>query len=106
MAVRALTTSELIAQEIGYPLKNIVQQKEIYSASLSQIFHLIANFNNDWNKVLLVGHNPTFSNLVEKLTEQSYGNLPPASIIGINLHVDEWAALSEGIGTVFYEDYP
>lgn len=105
-ANRAITTAKLIVKEIEFPIDEIIEKDEIYHAGVSQIFKIISELDNKWETVFLFGHNPTFSKTVEKLCGEYFGTLPPCSVVGIELPIDDWAALSEGIGSSFFHEHP
>src|SRR5690554_590589 len=105
-ANRAITTAQLIAKEIHFPLDKIIKRKGIYNADVNDIFKIIESLDNNWNTVFLFGHNPTFSITVNKLCGIYHDSLPPCSVVGVELPIDDWAAVSEGIGTNIYHEQP
>lgn len=105
-ANRAISTAQLIADEVEYSKEQIVKEESIYQASKEQLTQLIEKLPSTAACVFLIGHNPTISSLVEELTSESYGTLPTTGIVGIEFSVDQWIAISKGSGSVFYNDYP
>ena len=66
-ATRTLQTLKIIIKEIHFK-KDIEKQPLIYSDSTIEIFNLIHNIDNKWNTVMLVGHNPTITQLINHIT--------------------------------------
>lgn len=105
-ANRARTTARLIAKEINFPEANIQFTKEIYNASIKDMLKLINQIDDQYQTVFLVGHNPTFTELAEYISDDAYGTLPTCGIIGLELTVNQWAIVSGGCGQEIYNDYP
>jgi phosphohistidine phosphatase len=78
-SVRTLTTAELIAQQVHFDANKINYSKELYNASVRVWLQYIRqNFQPSSNCILIVGHNPHISYLIELLTGESFGGLSPA----------------------------
>src|SRR5262245_41025821 len=66
-ATRAKTTAELFVAAAG--LQNtLVYDERIYEASARGLLQLLSEFDDAYQSVLLVGHNPGFEELCEHLT--------------------------------------
>ena len=74
-ATRTLETAKIIIKEIGFK-NNIEKQSIIYGASVLEILNLIHNIDNKWNTVMLVGHNPTITQLINNITNIKIDYLP------------------------------
>jgi phosphohistidine phosphatase len=105
-ANRAQTTARLIAKEINFPEANIQFTKEIYNASIKDMIELINQIDDQYNSVFLFGHNPTFTELAEYISDDAYGTLPTCGIIGMELTVNQWNLVSGACGQEVYNDYP
>ncbi|MGB8133052.1 MAG: histidine phosphatase family protein, partial [Nitrososphaeraceae archaeon] len=66
-AVRAETTANLIAKASKYK-GEIVLDKLIYSAEPMDLLNLLSKCSDEYNNILLVGHNPTVEETVQTLT--------------------------------------
>ena len=105
-AKRARQTVELIAAELGYPLGKIEFGEGIYDAGLKTLVNLLQNLDNRYGNVLLIGHNPGFSELGQWLSEQSPDWLPTCGLLELELAVDQWSAVSPGCATLLRFDFP
>jgi len=56
-ANRALTAAKGIAEQIEYPLNNIVEDDALYHASSSSIIRLIADADNKYDSLMIFGAN-------------------------------------------------
>ncbi len=105
-AKRALKTAGIIAKEIGYPVKKIVTDAAIYGEGASAILNLIRNFDDSHHLVILFGHNPDFTTLPERLTNDRIGNMPTCGVFCVDLDIDSWKEVAEGEGICVFFDYP
>ncbi len=69
-AKRAIDTSELIAEFSGYSGRITLDSSLYHQASPEQYTKVLASISDNHNKVLIVGHNPSVENLIEKLTNR------------------------------------
>ncbi len=106
-ANRAITTAQIIAREIGFPIENIISDESIYESGFEGLLQLIHFIGNSYNQVFLFGHNPGFSWLANHLaTDFSVGNLPTCGIVCLEFEVDSWRKVSKNSGRCEFYDYP
>jgi len=105
-ANRAATTARLIAEQVGFPLENIQYEESIYESGVSNLFSVVKNIDTKFEKVLMVGHNPGFTEMANALTGNTLSNLPTAGIISTELDIDSWSQITEGCGKVIFFEYP
>jgi len=94
-ANRALTTATFFADELGIQKQGIVQEKKIYEAYPEEVLEVIAELKEDWNTVLIFGHNPTFTTLANDFGEDYISNLPTCGIVKIESTATSWADVDE-----------
>ena len=75
-AIRALTTCQLIASKLKYPLDEIVQNRGIYGADLNCLKEIVQNFEKEITYVAIFGHNPAFHLLAEQLSGNGIERFP------------------------------
>jgi phosphohistidine phosphatase len=68
-AKRAIDTSELIVEFSGFKGK-INSDSSLYHQTSEQYIKVLADIPDIYSKVLIVGHNPSIENLIEKLTNR------------------------------------
>ncbi len=105
-ANRAITTARTIANAIGYPVENIVEEQNIYGAGPQEMLDLINQTNDEVESLFLFGHNPTFTFLAEMLSEANIGNLPTCGVVGIEFEYENWTMVTANSGHCFYYDFP
>lgn len=99
-AERATRTAELMAEQMKFDLENIILEEGLYEASARTLLNLVSELNDGWGKVLLVGHNPSFSYFAEYITKQDIGNIAPGGIVEIDFEVNSWKEVSGATGVL------
>ncbi len=105
-ATRAITTAEYIAAEIEYNLQNIQLHDEIYEANINTLLYLISSVDNKYTNIMLVGHNPGFTQLCNYLCDANIDNMPTCSIAQIQFDIKDWQDIAEQSGQLLDFDYP
>lgn len=105
-AERARTTASLIAEQIGYETSKIHYNEEVYEASIRTLLQVVNQLKDDWNTVLLIGHNPSITYLAEYLTKTSIGDVTTCGLVQIEFKTDSWMDVSEGTGHLIAYEYP
>jgi len=94
-ALRALTTARLAAADWGVP---IAQDDRLYEATVATAVAVIHQQPTAWNSVLLVGHQPTWTDLTTYLMGGGAVTVPTAALVGLELAVTDWAQVGPGVG--------
>lgn len=105
-ARRAVATARLIANEIGYGLNEIVQEKQLYLANLKTLLTLIKRSDATKNVLLVVGHNPGLTELANHLCKRRIDAIPPCGICCVEINGMSWREISVGAGDFVFLDYP
>ena len=94
-AIRAIQTSEQIADQIGFDISKIIADEDLYEASVRIWLNKIHKVNNDWNEVIIVGHNPVLSYFVEYLTGHHFDGMAAGSLVKISTTAKDWTQISQ-----------
>lgn len=105
-ANRALSTAKLLAESISHPLSKIIETKALYLADLSTMLKIVNSVNDEIDSLMLVGHNPGMTQIINYLAAENLFNLPTCSLSGIRFFIDNWEAVSMGLGKQFVYEYP
>jgi phosphohistidine phosphatase len=97
-AQRARATAELLAEQLKYELDHIGFHEDLYNASVRTLLNIVNEGKSNWNKMILVGHNPAISYLSEYLTGGDTGNMVPAAFVHLQFELDDWAQVSAQTG--------
>ncbi|HEY9117087.1 MAG TPA: histidine phosphatase family protein [Roseivirga sp.] len=105
-ANRALTTAQGFAQILGVSSKEIVLDEDHYHASSDTLRSLIREFPNEHECIMIFGHNPGLTYLINELSDLKLDNLPTCGVCGIEFQIDNWKVVKKGSGRKFYYDFP
>ncbi len=105
-ANRALTTAKYIAAEVGYDEADIYISDYLYHRDEDEMIELIRNIDQKNNTVMIFGHNPGFTDLVNYLTGSDIYNIPTAGLAVIEFDSDHWSEIKPGAGNLRHYDYP
>jgi len=105
-AKRARQTARLIADTIGYPREFIQREKTLYLAAPDQILAVIAEQDNGFNDICVVGHNPGITELASELSSIAFDNVPTCGIVELETEVRTWSDLKQTRCELQFFDYP
>jgi phosphohistidine phosphatase len=105
-AKRTQKTAKLVAEVLGYNEKKIELETSMYDADISDLLHTIRSFEDDTNRVMMIGHNPGFTGLIGTLTSSLIANLPTSGVALIRFDVKSWKQISSHSGTLEWIDFP
>lgn len=87
-AVRALTTAELMTSELDRQPAEVIIDKRIFRAYSDQLLDVIHDFDASLHHVMLIGHNPGLTDLVERLAHAGIANMPTCGIVVLGFSMD------------------
>ena len=91
-AERAYTTAELVALASEYP-RSIERRPRFYHAAPGVYLDELRQLDDQWQRVMVVGHNPGMSELVHLLTAVR-DPFTTANIAQVELPIEQWAELN------------
>ena len=104
-ALRALTTAQLIADEIGFKCKDIVVDDRLYASSPDDLLAVIRALDNKLDRVMLFGHNPEYSELAHRLSSDIV-DMPTSAVAEYNFDTKAWSDVGEIEPVKAILDYP
>ena len=105
-AKRARQTAKKISEQIDYPETEIIFREEIYEAGLNTLIDLINQLDDSNAEVILIGHNPGFSDLGQWLSTEAPDWLPTCGLLELEVPISDWAKITEDCATLLLYDYP
>lgn len=97
-ALRAITTANIMAAELGMDDKAIIEEPAIYDAGVNDLIDVGRQLNDSMDHIMMVGHNPGLSILAGILTGKSY-DMPTCAVLNLKLDIDTWSNLIPGVGS-------
>ncbi len=105
-ATRAWTTAQFIAEELSYPVEFLQRENSLYLASLNDILDVIVDQDDGFNSLMVVGHNPGLTNMVNFLSPGITGNLPTAGVVSVTIDQDHWKIYEQPNTELILHDCP
>ena len=87
-AVRARATAELSRITGGWATR-LVLEDDLYGTSPAGALDVVARLGGDCSRVMIVGHEPTWSMLIKKLTGATCA-VRTATVADIEMHTSRW----------------
>jgi len=104
-ALRALTTAQLIAEEVGYKRKDIVVDNRLYASGPDDLLAVIRALDKKLDRVMLVGHNPEFTDLAHRLSSEII-DMPTSAVAEFDFDTKAWSDVGEVGPVKAVLDYP
>lgn len=105
-ALRAWTTARIVAEQLNYPREFLEKEPALYLASLDRLLDIVIAQDQSINNLMLVGHNPGLTMLVNYLSSGLTDNLPTCGVVSFSLDTDSWDIYTPPKAAVDYHDYP
>ena len=105
-AVRAQTTARILAAAIDYPTSDISIDERLYGAEPKDVLSIIGDLDDGIDCAMLVGHNPTFTALINALGRCDFDNVPTCGMAVLTFPNDSWKNISNVQGTLADFDFP
>jgi len=102
-AKRASETAMIFTQNISCPVESIIFKDELYTFDSNQLEKTIKSCNNDYDCVILFGHNEAITDFVNKFGDVFIEHVPTSGFVSINFDNDAWGSIDKGtIGQVVF----
>ena len=105
-AKRTQKTAKIVAEILEYPENSIEQETSMYNADISDLLYTIRTFNDEHQRVMMIGHNPGFTSLIGILTNSLLENLPTAGVALIRFDIKSWKQVAHHTGVLDWVDFP
>lgn len=95
-AKRAITTAKGLAEGIGFSIDQIDQHENIYESSAEEMLKSIKTVADDVTELMIVGHNPSVSFLVNMLSNEWLDKYSTCGCFAIDFNIDNWKDILKG----------
>ena len=100
-AVRARDTAQRAAKAGEWKCP-IILEDALYATSPREVLSFIKDLEDEARSVMLVGHEPTWSELAGRLIGSAALGFPTAALARIDLDIDAWRRADFGHGTLVW----
>jgi phosphohistidine phosphatase len=105
-AKRAIKTCKIFASELKYPETVIHTNPDLYHASENMLLKIVQCMRDDFNEIMIFGHNPGLNDFAEMLTGVFIENIPTCGMIAIQFPFNQWNKTAAGTGKILFFDFP
>ncbi len=105
-ARRAWTTAKIFAKELSYPREFLQRDENLYLASVDRILDVIVAQDEGFNSLMIVGHNPGFTDFANFLSPGLTHNLPTAGVVSVSIDQDHWNLYEQPKTELLVHDWP
>lgn len=104
-ASRAFYTGLYLADGWGLNESKIQLESELYHAGISDMFKVIKRLKGV-DRAAIIGHNPGFTDMAIKLTDDWIDNIPTCGVMGIEFNISSWSDVHTIKGNQVFFHYP
>lgn len=105
-AERAMQTTNIVVEELKLPVVPQVSRK-LYPGRMEEILDVISELDDELKHVLIVGHNPVFTNIVDEMAENLHVDwLPTSGLVTINFNIKGWEYIATATGNYLHYAKP
>ncbi len=106
-ATRALSTATIFARNLMYPTNQISILPEVYESTDETLKNVISNIDNELDYVVLSGHNPGITNLVNELAQQIFfDNIPTCGMVCLEFDAKTWKEVTIKKAKKIFNQFP
>ncbi len=105
-ANRAKLTAIGVAKALNYDKNKIRYVDKIYEATTDELFLIINSLEESFDEVLIIGHNPSMTELINRLGDVTLDNLPTASVVGFIFKNKSFKDIKPKSGKFLFFEYP
>lgn len=105
-AKRAFSTAKRIAAVLNYEKNKLIKDHDLYDCSLDGFLSFVNSLNDEFEKILLVGHNPEITLFTNKLCAENIINIPTCGLAVIQTRAVNWSDVFFGKAKLVSFEYP
>lgn len=91
-ALRAHATAQVVAQHLEVKIRKITVDDRLYAATETTLIAVIEALDDRLDRVMLVGHNPGFTELANHF-DGTITHMPPCALAEFRFEAESWAGI-------------
>jgi phosphohistidine phosphatase len=99
-AIRALHTAMIVINTLEVSLDKLSIDKHLYTFLGDDVIDYVYALNDQWQKVVIVGHNPAFTETINHFSNERINHLRTAGLAQITFDAKHWSDV--GLGDVAF----
>lgn len=105
-ALRALSTAMIFCREFKFPAEEIKIHENLYLAEADEILLIVKSASDSANSIMIFGHNPGFTDLVNLLSSLNIENLPTCGLAVLKFNTESWKTIGRSCLRSEFIDFP
>lgn len=105
-AVRANDTAKIMAHGLGLTEDQVLVEKSIYTADVDQLENLFFDLPSSVNRLMLIGHNPSLTEFINRYLENKLDALPTSAVVAIDYKANKWEEVLDSEASVNFIIFP
>ncbi|MEM1138055.1 MAG: histidine phosphatase family protein [Bacteroidota bacterium] len=102
-AERAKKTAHILADQMHFDQRNIDALEAFYSMPMGGMLDWLKNLEEDKKEIMVVGHNPVLSYLVEYITGKTGFHMNPCDLVMVELKIESWLSIEKDCGVLLWK---
>jgi phosphohistidine phosphatase len=94
-AIRAIHTAVIFGRVFEFPLSDIGVSNVLYESSSDKIIDMIKKLDDSSKSVMIFGHNPDFTDLVNRFIQSPIDNIPTAGVVTLKFKSTTWSEIGK-----------
>lgn len=95
-AVRALTTAKILKERLQIPDSRFEVKDDLYTFNSGKLLQVIRSCDDNIDTLMIFGHNPAMTSVVNKLGDQDFDNVPTTGLCMIEFDTSRWEQIKNG----------
>ncbi|MEN8816603.1 MAG: histidine phosphatase family protein [Nonlabens sp.] len=96
-AARALQTATLVSEYLDYNLTKLKLKRTLYTFDSEELLNVISSCDDSLNSLIIFSHNHGITDLVNKMGNTRFDNVPTTGVVAIEFDTDSWSSLNRGV---------
>jgi len=106
IAQRTRETISLVCQSSKWPLSIVSYESDLYTFDVEDVLKFIQTISEEFERVMLVGHNPAYTYLFNFLSDDNIDNLPTCGACLLRFDTEKWTDLKHKKGETLWIGSP
>lgn len=94
-ANRAFHSALIFSRVLNIEGSNLLPEKDLYLADEQEIMSIVYACDNKFDKLMIFGHNPGFTDLSNYLSNLNIPNVPTTGVVSLVFDVDSWTEIGK-----------
>lgn len=95
-AKRALETAKMFKDQLRIEESSFLVKQELYTFDSDELKTVVSLCDDRINDLMIVGHNPAITDLVNELGTTGFANVPTTGLVALEFETNKWADISDG----------